>query len=79
MAVEATAICCYYSHIAELRFVEQRANSGEVRSGVLCQILMQHLPQQGKYVIDIISYKSMRNDSVTDSPQRPVTHHIWLL
>lgn len=43
MAVETTAIGCHYSYIAELWFVKQTANSGEVGSLVLGQIFVQNL------------------------------------
>ncbi len=43
MAVETTAIGCHYSYIAELWFVKQTANSGEVGSLVLGHIFVQNL------------------------------------
>lgn len=47
MTVEATAVCCYHSYIAELRLVEKRTNSSEVGSCVLSQLLMQDLHPAG--------------------------------
>ena len=43
MAVETTAIGCHYSYIAELWFVKQTANSGEMGGLVLGQIFVQNL------------------------------------
>ena len=43
MAVETTAIGCHNSYIAELWFVKQTANSGEMASLVLGQIFVQNL------------------------------------
>jgi len=43
VAVETTVIGCHYSYIAELWFVKQTANSGEMGSLVLGQIFVQNL------------------------------------
>ena len=43
VAVKATAVGSNHSHIAELWFVKQAADSGEVGSLVLGQIFVQHL------------------------------------
>lgn len=43
VAVKTTAIGCHYSYVAELWFVKQAANSGEVGSLVLGQIFVQNL------------------------------------
>ena len=43
MAVKATVVGSHHSHIAELWFVKQAANSGEMGSLVLSQIFVQYL------------------------------------
>lgn len=43
MAVKATVVGSHHFHIAELWFVKQAANSGEMGSLVLSQIFVQHL------------------------------------